>query len=46
MQIIENRIPGYERVALAESPKAGYRGIIAMHNTVRGPAAGGTRFWN
>src|SRR3712207_2241720 len=25
---------------------SGYKGIIAVHNTVLGPALGGTRFWN
>jgi leucine dehydrogenase len=27
-------------------PAAGYKGIIAIHNTTLGPALGGTRFWN
>ena len=27
-------------------PAAGYRGIIAIHDTTLGPALGGTRFWN
>ncbi len=27
-------------------PSSGYRGIIAIHSTVLGPALGGTRFWN
>ena len=26
--------------------QAGYRGIVAIHSTVLGPALGGTRFWN
>jgi leucine dehydrogenase len=46
MRITENPIPGYERISVADAPEAGYRAIIAIHNTVRGPAAGGTRFWN
>jgi leucine dehydrogenase len=46
MQIREKSFPGYERVLFGEDPAAGYRGIIAIHSTVRGPAAGGTRFWN
>jgi leucine dehydrogenase len=46
MKITEKTIPGYERVVFGEDPDSGYRGIIAVHNTVLGPAAGGTRFWN
>lgn len=46
MKITEKKIPGYECVVFGEEPSAGYRGIIAIHNTVLGPAAGGTRFWN
>ena len=34
---------GYEEVWLAEDASASYRGIIAVHNTRRGPALGGTR---
>jgi len=36
---------GHEQVALCSDPAAGYRGIIAIHSTVLGPALGGTRFW-
>jgi leucine dehydrogenase len=36
---------GHEQVVLCNDPAAGYRGIIAIHNTVLGPAVGGTRFW-
>jgi len=46
VRITENPQPGYERVVTADVPEAGYRGIIAIHSTVRGPAGGGTRFWN
>ncbi|HET9282253.1 MAG TPA: Glu/Leu/Phe/Val dehydrogenase [Candidatus Angelobacter sp.] len=46
MHITEKTIPGYERVLFGEDPAAGYRGIIAIHSTARGPAGGGTRFWN
>lgn len=46
MNITEKTIPGYERVLFGEDPAAGYRGIIAIHSTARGPAGGGTRFWN
>jgi leucine dehydrogenase len=37
---------GHEQVVLCHDPAAGYRGIIAIHSTVLGPALGGTRFWN
>jgi len=33
-------------VSFAYEPSCGYRGIIAIHSTVLGPALGGTRFWN
>lgn len=46
MQITENSVPGYESVVAADAPEAGYHALIAIHSTVRGPAAGGTRFWN
>jgi leucine dehydrogenase len=46
MNIVEKSVPGYERVLIGEDHTVGYRGIIAVHSTVRGPAAGGTRFWN
>lgn len=36
---------GHEQIALCSDPAAGYRGIIAIHSTVLGPALGGTRFW-
>ena len=36
---------GHEAVLLSTEPAAGYRGIIAIHSTVLGPAAGGTRVW-
>jgi leucine dehydrogenase len=37
---------GHEQVVLSHDPAAGYRGVIAIHSTVLGPALGGTRFWN
>ena len=37
---------GHEQVVLCSDPGAGYRGIIAIHSTVLGPAVGGTRWWN
>lgn len=35
----------HEQVIFGYEPAAGYRGIIAIHNTTLGPALGGTRFW-
>ena len=46
MQITEKSVPGYERVLFGEDSAIGYCGIIAVHSTARGPACGGTRFWN
>jgi leucine dehydrogenase len=36
----------HEKVVLWSDPKSDYRGIIAVHSTVLGPAVGGTRFWH
>ncbi|HEU4934766.1 MAG TPA: Glu/Leu/Phe/Val dehydrogenase [Pyrinomonadaceae bacterium] len=36
----------HEKVFVGRQPESGYRGIIAIHSTVRGPAVGGTRLWN
>jgi leucine dehydrogenase len=36
----------HEQVSVYFEPSTGYRGIIAIHSTVLGPALGGTRFWN
>ncbi|HWK89471.1 MAG TPA: Glu/Leu/Phe/Val dehydrogenase [Longimicrobium sp.] len=36
----------HEQVVFWSDRSAGYKGIIAVHNTVLGPALGGTRFWN
>src|SRR5687767_8272992 len=36
---------GHEQVVLCHDPAANYRGIIAIHSTILGPALGGTRFW-
>src|SRR5947207_4714875 len=36
----------HEQVSVYFDPSTGYRGIIAIHSTVLGPALGGTRFWN
>jgi leucine dehydrogenase len=36
----------HEQVSFYYDPSTGYRGIIAIHSTVLGPALGGTRFWS
>ena len=36
----------HEKVVLWSDPESSYRGIIAIHSTVLGPAVGGTRIWN
>lgn len=35
----------HEQVSLWYDRETGYRGLIAIHSTVLGPALGGTRFW-
>lgn len=40
------REQGHEQLVFCSEPAAGYKGIIAIHNTTLGPALGGTRFWN
>lgn len=35
----------HEQVVFCSEPSCGYKGIIAIHNSVLGPALGGTRFW-
>src|SRR5688500_19051214 len=40
-----NLTPPHERVLLGEEDASGYRGIIALHSSVLGPAVGGTRLW-
>lgn len=37
---------GHEEVVYCHNKDAGLRAIIAIHNTVLGPALGGTRMWN
>jgi leucine dehydrogenase len=36
----------HEKVLFARDAASGYRGIIAIHSTLLGPAVGGTRLWN
>lgn len=35
----------HEQVVFCVDAAAGYRGVIAIHSTVLGPAVGGTRYW-
>jgi len=35
----------HEQVVFCNDPESGLKAIIAIHNTVLGPAAGGTRMW-
>jgi len=37
---------GHEQVVFCQDPHTGLNAIIAIHNTVLGPALGGTRLWN
>lgn len=37
---------GHEQVVFCYDPDSGLKAIIAIHNTVLGPALGGTRMWN
>jgi len=47
MEIFEAmQLHEHEQVLFSYEPSCGYRGIIAIHNTMLGPALGGTRFWN
>ena len=47
MEIIEQSANfEHERVLFGRDPASGYRGIIAIHSTLLGPAVGGTRLWN
>ncbi len=36
----------HEQLSCWYDPESGYKGIVAIHSTVLGPALGGTRFWN
>jgi leucine dehydrogenase len=47
MEILEKKTNSeHEKVLIGHEPASGYRGIIAIHSTARGPAVGGTRLWN
>ena len=36
----------HERVVFRADAEVGYRGVIAVHSTLLGPAVGGVRFWD
>lgn len=36
---------GHEQVVFSHDPETGLKAIIAIHNTLRGPALGGCRMW-
>lgn len=36
----------HEQICFVSESKSGLRAIIAIHNTIRGPAMGGCRMWN
>ena len=38
--------PGYERILVAEESISGFYSITSIHNTKRGPALGGCRYFN
>ena len=37
---------GHEQISYFNDPTLGLKGIVAIHNTVLGPALGGCRMWN
>ena len=37
---------GHEKIIYAEDHDIGFRAFIAVHNTTRGPALGGCRYWS
>lgn len=45
MKITEIQVPDYELVTKCEDPASGLKAIIAIHNTVLGPALGGMRMF-
>jgi len=44
VNVTEKKLAGFERVI--SGTEDGYYAIVVIHNTVLGPAVGGTRFWN
>jgi len=43
--IFDSMMQHTHRVCLATNSVSGLRVVIALHNTVRGPALGGVRLW-
>ena len=37
---------GHEQISYFCDPHSGLKGIVAIHNTILGPALGGCRMWN
>jgi leucine dehydrogenase len=44
--IAQMNLMGHEQVLFCQDEETGLKAIIAVHNTVLGPALGGTRMWN
>jgi leucine dehydrogenase len=45
VKIVERQLDGYEKILLGVDESIEYRGVIVIHSTRLGPAAGGIRFW-
>ena len=46
MELFENMANmGHEQVVFFQCSTSGLRGIVAVHNTILGPALGGLRMW-
>ena len=47
MNVLKNlESMGHEQVSYFCDPSSGLKGIVAIHNTILGPALGGCRMWN
>ena len=44
--LVQMETMGHEQVLFCNDPSTGLKAIIAIHNTVLGPALGGTRMWS
>jgi leucine dehydrogenase len=45
LDVVEIAVPGYEKVLKVSEESSGLNAIICIHNTVLGPALGGTRIY-
>lgn len=45
LELEEVFVPGYEKVLKVSQPEVGLKAIICIHNTLMGPALGGTRIY-